>query len=203
MDRLMGQLTTGCSGRRYAPPLNRNVSHTVARKTLMIEIREEEPRDKESVRRVNLAAFRDVSEAAVVEKLRAACDDYLAFVAVEDEKVVGHILFTPATFDGHGVIGMGLAPMAVLPTHQRTGIGSRLVRHGLEHVRQSGCPFVIVLGHPEYYPRFGFERASKYQLRSQWEGIPDEAFMVVVYDRAALPKAGGVARYRDEFDEAM
>jgi len=169
----------------------------------MSEIREEEPRDKESVRRVNLDAFNDDSEAAVVEKLRISCDDYLAFVAVEDGNVVGHILFTPATLDGYGVVGMGLAPMAVLPAHQRTGIGSQLVRHGLEHVRQSGCPFVVVLGHPEYYPRFGFERASKYQLRSQWEGVPDEAFMVAVFDREALPRAGGIARYRDEFDEAM
>lgn len=169
----------------------------------MIEIREEEPGDEESVRRVNLAAFNNGPEAALVEKLRVACEDYLAFVAVEDGNVVGHILFTPATLDGSGVVGMGLAPMAVLPARQRTGIGSRLVRHGLEHVRQSGCPFVVVLGHPEYYPRFGFERASKYRLRSQWEGVPDEAFMVAVFEREALPKAGGVARYRDEFDEAM
>ena len=169
----------------------------------MSEIREEQPGDRESVRQVNLAAFDDVSEARVVDKLRAACDDYLAFVAVEDEKVVGHILFTPVTLDGHSVTGMGLAPMAVLPAHQRAGIGSRLVRHGLEHLRQSGCPFVIVLGHPEYYPRFGFERASKYQLRSQWEGVPDDAFMVAALEEDALPEAGGVARYRDEFDEAM
>lgn len=169
----------------------------------MVEIREEEPRDKEFVRRVNLAAFDDVSEAAIVEKLRASCNSYLAFVAVEDGNVIGHILFTPVTIDGCSVVGMGLAPMAVSPAHQRKGIGSQLTRHGLEHVRQSGCPFVIVLGHPEYYPRFGFERASKYKLRCQWEGVPDEAFMVAVFDKEALPEVGGIARYRDEFDQAM
>ena len=169
----------------------------------MSEIREEEPGDKESVRRVNRAAFSDGPEAAVVEKLRVSCDGYLAFVAVEDGDVVGHILFTPVTLDGYGVVGVGLAPMAVLPPRQRSGIGSQLVLHGLEHLRQSGCPFVVVLGHPEYYPRFGFERASKYRLRSQWEGVPDEAFMVAVFNREALPKFGGVARYRDEFDEAL
>jgi putative acetyltransferase len=98
---------------------------------------------------------------------------------------------------------MGLAPMAVLPSHQRKGIGSRLVRHGLDHLRQSGCPFVIVLGHPEFYPRFGFEPASTYRLVSQWEGVPDAAFMVAVLDPGALPKKGGTARYRDEFDDAM
>jgi putative acetyltransferase len=70
-------------------------------------------------------------------------------------------------------------------------------------LRQSGCPFVIVLGHPEYYPRFGFEPASKYHLFSQWEGVPDDAFMVILFDSSALPKFGGIARYRGEFDDAM
>jgi len=169
----------------------------------MIEIRNEEPKDQDAVHRLNLAAFDDGLEATVVDKLRTNCEDYLAFVAVEDDTVVGHILFTQVTIEGCGVSGMGLAPMAVLPSHQRTGIGSQLARHGLEHLRRSGCPFVIVLGHPEYYPRFGFEPASEYQLVSQWEGIPDEAFMVVVFDNTVLPKAGGIARYRDEFDDAM
>ena len=169
----------------------------------MIDIRREGPTDRDAVARVNLAAFDGGSEAKVVDRLRSSCTDYLAFVAVHDDAVVGHILFTPATVDGCAVIGMGLAPMAVMPSYQRRGIGSRLVRHGLEHLRQSGCPFVMVLGHPDYYPRFGFELASKYRLRSQWEGIPDEAFMVIVFDDAALPEAGGIARYRDEFDDAM
>ncbi len=172
---------------------------------LMIEIRREESKDRDAVHQLNLAAFDNGPEATVVDKLRLSCKDYLAFVAVEDYTVVGHILFTQVTVEGCGVAGMGLAPMAVLPSHQRKGIGSQLVRHGLEHLRRSGCPFVIVLGHPDYYPRFGFELASKYQLISQWEGIPDEdeAFMVVVFDSAVLPKAGGIARYRDEFDDAM
>lgn len=152
---------------------------------------------------MNLAAFDNGPESAVVDKLRASCKDYLAFVATEDGAVVGHILFTPVTVDDSHAVGMGLAPLAVLPPRQRRGIGSRLVQHGLEYLRQSGCPFVIVLGHPEYYPRFGFELASKYRLLSQWQGVPDEAFMVAVFDSGALPKAGGIARYRDEFDDAM
>ena len=169
----------------------------------MAEIRQEELGDQEAVREVNLAAFSNGPEAAVVDRLRAACDEYLGFVAVEGGAVVGHILFTPATLDGCDAVGMGLAPMAVLPARQRMGIGSRLVRHGLEHVRRSGRPFVIVLGHPDYYPQFGFELASKYRLISQWEGVPDEAFMVIVFDKRALPKEGGTARYRVEVDDAM
>ncbi len=169
----------------------------------MIEIRKEDPRDREAVHQLNLAAFENGPEAALVDRLRTSCEQYLAFVAVEDGVVVGHVLFSPATVEGSNIVGMGLAPMAVLPSHQRKGIGSRLVCHGLEFLRKSDCSFVIVLGHPEYYPRFGFEVASKYKLRSQWEGVPDEAFMVIVFNSIALPKQGGVARYRDEFNNAM
>lgn len=169
----------------------------------MIEIRKEEPQDRNAVRNLNLAAFDNGPEAALVDKLRTSCKDYLAFVAVEDGVVVGHILFTPVTIDGSNAVGMGLAPMAVLPAYQRKGIGSQLVRYGLKHLRQSGCPFVIVLGHSGYYPRFGFEVASKYRLLCQWDGVPDEAFMVAVADLNALPKVGGVARYRVEFDDVM
>jgi len=169
----------------------------------MTEIRKEEPRDQASVRGVNMAAFESGPEAALVDELRVSCEDYLAFVAVEDGIVVGHILFTPVTVDGCEVVGMGLAPMAVLPPYQHKGIGSQLIRHGLAQLHHSGCPFVIVLGHPGYYPRFGFELASKYQLSSQWESVPDEAFMVVIYDGGVLPKAGSVVRYRDEFNDAI
>ena len=166
----------------------------------MIEIREEMAKDQAAVRRLNEVAFANGPEAALVDKLRDACENYVSFVAVEQGSVVGHILFTPVTLDNGGLVGMGLAPMAVLPSQQRRGIGSLLVRHGLEHLRRSGCPFIIVLGHPQYYPRFGFEPASRYKLSSQWQGVPDEAFMVVVFDRDALPRAGGIARYRGEFD---
>ena len=100
---------------------------------LMIEIRREEPTDRDAVYSLNVAAFDDSSEAKVVDQLRNSCADYLAFVAVQDDIAVGHILFTPATVDGCAAAGMGLAPMAVKPSHQRRGIGSQLVRHGLEH----------------------------------------------------------------------
>lgn len=166
----------------------------------MTQIRKEEPRDQAAVHALNQAAFDNGPEATLVDQLRTSCEAYLGFVAVEGEVVVGHILFTPVTIDGCDAVGMGLAPMAVSPARQRKGIGSQLVRHALEQVRDSVCPFVVVLGHPEYYPRFGFERASQHALRSQWEGVPDEAFMAIVFDSSALPEGGGVARYRREFD---
>jgi putative acetyltransferase len=168
----------------------------------LIVIREELPGDEAAIRDVNTFAFGRSSEAGIVDRLRESCPDLVSFVAVDGERVVGHVLYSPATVDA-GPVGMGLAPLAVLPEYQRRGIGSALVERGLAALRDSGCPFVIVLGHPEYYPRFGFERASAHGLASQWEGVPDEAFMALVFDAGAMAGAGGVARYRAEFDEAM
>src|SRR5229473_5162689 len=146
-------------------------------------IRPERPEDASRVRHVNELAFGQSAEADLVERLRQACTDSLSLVA-EDDAVVGHILFTSVMVESAGrrVLGMGLAPMAVLPDRQRQGIGSQLVRRGLDILLERGCPFVVVAGHPEYYPRFGFERASKHGLASQWDGIPDAAFMVLLLD---------------------
>lgn len=169
----------------------------------MIELRAEEPVDREAIHRLNIAAFKAEDEARLVDQLRSSCDQYLSFVAVEDDTVVGHILFTPVEVDGSDLIGMGLAPMSVAPARQRAGIGSQLVRHGLEYLRRNACPFVIVLGHPDYYPRFGFRPASNFGLSCQWDGIPDEAFLAIAFDGDRLPISGGTARYRSEFDAAM
>lgn len=165
-------------------------------------IRAEGPEDSAQVRRVNALAFGQPSEADLADRLRTACAEALSLVAEDDGKVVGHILFTPAGIEGWSSSGMGLAPMAVLPDHQGHGIGSALVKRGLDILRERGCPFVAVIGHPDYYPRFGFEPASKHGLVSQWEGIPDAAFMVLVLDRRAMEGVSGVVRYRDEFNEA-
>ena len=168
----------------------------------MTTIRPERPEDASGVRSVNELAFGQPTEADLVERLYRACSASLSLVA-EDDTVVGHILFTPVVVEraGRRVVGMGLAPMAVLPDRQRQGIGSALVRRGLEILRGRGCPFVVVVGHPEYYPRFGFELASRHGLASQWEGVPDAAFMVAILDVTAMAGVSGVARYRDEFDE--
>ena len=128
----------------------------------------------------------------------------LSLVAVQDDQIVGHIMFSPVRIEGQMTVdGMGLAPMAVLPELQHQGIGLRLVQAGIEILKSRSSPFIIVLGHPEYYPRFGFEPASHRGVRSQWEGVPDEAFMILVLNAEAMSGVQGVARYRDEFDEAV
>ena len=171
----------------------------------MISIRRERPEDIGSIRAVNEAAFGQRTEGDIVDALRHACPDLLSLVAESDDEIVGHILFSPVTIeDGSGSTqGMGLAPMAVMPNRQRQGIGSKLIEAGVEILGERGCPFVIVLGHPEFYPRFGFVPASRHGLRCQWEGVPDAAFMVLVLDEATMAGVRGVARYRDEFDAAM
>jgi putative acetyltransferase len=170
-----------------------------------IEIREEIPQDIDAIRAINEQAFGQPQEANIVDKLRANCDGLLSLVALKDDKIIAHILFSPVTIEGiFGMLkGMGLAPMAVLPEFQRKGVGSKLIRAGMEILKKSGFPFVIVLGHPEYYPRFGFEPASRYGIKSQWEGIPDPAFMILWLDKTITNHVSGVAKYRDEFNEAI
>lgn len=171
----------------------------------MIKIRDESKEDYDAVRIVNDRAFGASEEGRIVDTLRKACPEALSLVAVSEEKVVGHIFFSPVTIDHRDeqVKGMGLAPMAVLPELQNQGIGSMLVREGIRRIKATDCPFIIVLGHEHFYPRFGFERASKYGLESQWDYVPDESFMVMILNRSAMAGVSGVARYRSEFDEAM
>ena len=172
---------------------------------MAVTIRPEQSGDIDAVRVVNEAAFGEPAEAGIVDCIRAECPDALSLVAIDDGRVVGHILFSPAILDGDGgaVQGMGLAPMAVLPGRQRQGIGSMLVERGIDAMRDRNCPFIIVVGHPEYYPRFGFVPASRYGICCQWQGVPPEAFMVLILDEAAMAGVSGTARYREEFDEAM
>jgi len=170
----------------------------------VITIRAERSEDASRVRHVNERAFGRPTEADLVERLRGACADSLSLVA-DDDAVVGHILFTPVVVESAGrrVLGMGLAPMAVLPDRQRQGIGSQLARRGLSILGERGCPLIVVIGHPEYYPRFGFEPGSAHGLASQWEGVPEAAFMVLVLDMHAMAGISGVATYREEFNEMV
>ena len=162
----------------------------------MIEIREEQPADIAAVRRVNRVAFEQDQEASLVDALRAAGGAMLSLVAVVGGEVVGHILYSPASIGT--LSGAALAPMAVLPDHQRQGIGTRLVETGNRMLKESGCPFVIVVGHPHYYPRFGFTPAVSRRITCEWK-VPDDVFMVLVFDEVAMRGASGLARYRDEF----
>lgn len=171
----------------------------------MTTIRRETPADIDTVHRLNAAAFETSLEADLVDILRKNCRDHLALVAEADGAVVGHILFTPLVIEGEeaSLDGVGLAPMAVAPGRQSEGIGSRLVLAGLDILRGGGYPFVVVLGHPQYYPRFGFTPAADDGVTCQWDGVPDGAFLILWLDESRRGTVRGVGRYREEFDAAM
>jgi putative acetyltransferase len=164
-----------------------------------IDIREYAKADREAIREINRQAFR-MAAPGTFEKLIAALDDARAWVAVAaDGCAVGHVIFTPALATGsRGEIrGMGLGELAVLPQFQRQGIGTLLGNAGIAALRSAGCPFIIVVGHAGYYPRFGFRPGASLGLACQWDKVPAETFMALLLDEAAMQGASGVARFRD------
>jgi putative acetyltransferase len=167
----------------------------------LISIRNETGPDVAAVASVNRAAFGRPEEAALVDAIRGA-PGAVSLVAVDGNTVVGHILFTPVTIEqmDAGMRAAGLAPMAVAPERQRQGIGSRLVVSGLDACRAAGYDLVVVLGHPEFYPKFGFVTAASAGLRCEYD-VPSEAFMVAELRRGSLARAGGLVQYLPEFSE--
>jgi putative acetyltransferase len=162
----------------------------------LIEIRDEQPGDVAAVREVNRQAFAQELEGRIVDALRDHGGVLLSLVAVADRAIVGHIMFSPLTVGS--IEGAALGPMAVLPAYQRRGIGSQLVERGIERLRASGCPFIVVIGHPEFYPRFGFRSAAAYGLRCEWD-VPAEAFMLTILNPEVGDRLKGLAQYRAEF----
>jgi putative acetyltransferase len=164
-----------------------------------MHIRPERPGDIPGIREVNQAAFDTNTEADLVYTLRQQAQPIVSVVAVDNDAVVGHILFSPVTLLSHPDVPIvGLAPMAVLPNRQRQGIGSALVRTGLEECRRLHFAAVVVLGHAGYYPRFGFTPASTFGLRSEYD-VPDEVFMALELRTEALHQRTGTIRYHPAF----
>lgn len=163
-------------------------------------IRPEQPGDAASVRVVNERAFNQLDEANLVEALHKVAVGLISLVAVLDNQIVGHILFSPASIQGasgdFNVIG--LAPMAVLPEFQNRGIGSQLVQAGLAECRRQGHQVAIVLGHPNFYPRFGFVPARPRGITCEYD-VSDDTFMVAELEPGALTGCTGLAKYHPAF----
>ena len=165
----------------------------------------EKKQDIPAIRRLNEIAFGQKSEANLVDALRECGAVTLSLVAFDEERVVGHILFSPVTIEqkGHEIKAVGLGPMAVLPEHQNTGIGSQLVRLGMDELKSLDVDLVVVVGHPAFYPRFGFVPAGTYSLQCEFDGVPDNAFMVRIINNAVADTLGGIVRYRPEFSQCV
>ena len=128
---------------------------------------------------------------------------FVSLVAIDGDDIVGHIAFSPVTLSSSATRAIaGLAPMAVLPSYQRRGIGSALVHAGLERCAEVGFSAVVVLGHPKFYPRFGFEPASRFGLRSTYD-VPDDVFMALELVDGALQGTSGVVHYDPAFADTL
>jgi putative acetyltransferase len=164
-------------------------------------VRPEAASDRDAVRRVHATAFATPEEADLVDALRAGAAPLVSLVAEEDGDVVGHVMFSPVALPDHPELRlMGLAPLAVVPGRQRSGIGAALTRAGLEHCREIGVGAVVVLGHPDYYPRFGFVRADAFGIGCPFVGAPADAWMLLELDAGHLRGASGTARRPAGFD---
>jgi len=165
-----------------------------------VDIRDERAGDEDAIRAVNDAAFGQPEESGIVDAIRAAGRASISLVALSGTAIVGHILFTPISVEGapSAIRIAGLAPMAVVPEYQRRGIGSRLVDEGLRRCRDRDYAAVVVLGHPEFYPRFGFRRARAFAITCEFD-VPDEAFMVAELREGGLRGITGKVRYVPEF----
>jgi putative acetyltransferase len=161
-------------------------------------IRPEATADYDAIRQVNEAAFNGSEEAALVEALRRERVVLLSLVTELDGRIVGHVLFSRMSIEtaAGAVAAAALAPMAVLPEYQRRGIGGRLIRSGLDGLRANGERIVIVVGHPEYYPRFGFSSGLAGSLESPF---PAEAFMAYEVIPGALDRVRGRVKYPKAF----
>jgi putative acetyltransferase len=165
----------------------------------VVAIRSETPQDVRAIHAVNTAAFDTRLEADLVDTLRQTAGPLISLVADDGGKIVGHILFSPVALSGQQDAQiMGLAPMAVLPGEQRRGIGSALVRAGLTRCKNLGCGAVVVVGHPDYYPRFGFRPAATFNLTSEYD-VPDDVFMALELTANYLRGKAGTIQYHAAF----
>jgi putative acetyltransferase len=159
------------------------------------KIRNEEAKDIDQVRSIVQAAFPTYAESKLVDALRTNGKAIISLVAVNDEQVLGHILFSPVTTSPQtSVKGIGLAPVAVHPDVQSQGIGLQLIREGLRRCQELGFDYCVVLGSPEYYRRSGFMKASQFGVANEY-GV-DEEFMLIKFSNCDV---SGVVKYSPEF----
>lgn len=170
----------------------------------MLQLQSETSADLTEIRQVVTAAFQQPNEADLVEKIRSS-DNFipeLSLVAKQDGKVVGHLLFSDITIisDTQVYKALALAPLAIQPEWQRQGIGTQLVNFGLRRCQDFEYPVAIVLGHPEYYSRLGFQTASHFEIYPPFR-VPDEAFMVRENQSGSLQQVRGMVQYPRYFEE--
>jgi putative acetyltransferase len=169
----------------------------------MIIIKEENPKDKDKIYEINKSAFGTETEAKIVDALREAGELILSLVVQIDDILIGHIAFGEVKIDSgkQSYRAIRLGPMAVLPEHQRKGYGTKLVEQGSKILSGRGHEIVVVLGHPDYYPKFGFVPSQRYGIQCEYE-CPPEAFMIKELKQNALKGIQGTVFYSSIFNDA-
>ncbi|MBU1170890.1 MAG: N-acetyltransferase [Proteobacteria bacterium] len=164
--------------------------------------RAEKPEDISRIYQINIETFSTDAEANLVDMLREHKVPLISWVAEDKGELIGHILFSPVTLVGQmSRISMaGLGPMAVRPSHQKKGVGTMLVEAGLKQCLKEGYSAVVVLGYPEYYPRFGFVPSVAYGIDSTYD-VPPEVFMVKELKKGALKGIQGTVSYHGLFND--
>jgi putative acetyltransferase len=173
-------------------------------KEMEIRIRQEIEEDYKRVYEINEMAFGQENESKLIEKIRKGPNfvPELSLVAEKDNTIVGHILFSKIKIVGESEYEtLMLAPLAVVPELQKQGIGGKLIKKGIENAIELGFESIIVVGHKDYYPKFGFQKASKWGIQSSIE-VPDEAFMAIELTEKALENRAGVVQFPQEFMES-
>jgi putative acetyltransferase len=173
-----------------------------------INIRNEEAKDIAQVREVLCAAFPTDVESRLVDALRANGKAIISLVAAQNEQVLGHIMFSPVAITPSNAVtppggatppseakGIGLAPVVVHPDVQSQGVGSGLIREGLRLCKELGYDYCVVLGDPNYYQRFGFEKASQFGMQNEYGA--DDAFMLIRFSKGDMVQ--GLVKYVPEF----
>jgi putative acetyltransferase len=170
----------------------------------LLAILPEIPGDRDSIHYVNQEAFGRNQEADLVDKLRKRGVLTISLVAVQETTIVGHIAFSPVeiTAEESSFDALALGPLAVLPVHQNKGIGSQQVVAGLQECLRLGHEIIVLAGHPNYYPRFGFVRAYAKGIECEFE-VPDEAWMIKELKQGALAGRRGKVKFQPEFKDAM
>ena len=164
-------------------------------------IRDESLGDYRVVEELYLEAFDTPAEARLLSSLRFRATPLVSLIIEEGMRLVGHIMFTPVTLNGSAELNlMGLAPMAVIPDRQRCGFGSALVEEGLIRCQMLDCGAVVVLGHPEFYPRFGFRPAAELGINCEYD-VPADVFMALELAPGYLENRGGSISYHPSFNQ--
>ncbi len=179
------------------------IADNAGQNVCMSIVRKETPADTSRIHHLNAIAFGQADEAQIVDNLRKSDALSVSLVAEENKQIIGHIAFSPVCIERQPekINILGLGPMAVLPAYQNKGIGAQLIEQGLALCKEANCDLVVVLGHPNYYPRFGFVPTQPFGILCEYD-VPADVFMLQELKKGVVSKLTGTIKYHAAFANA-